>query len=147
MKGRKAMPTMFIVLPLTACLVAACLRVSAAQPPQQTQPQQVQPQQVPLPARQQQPPQFQPGQPQFQPGQPPFQPGPRMPWFGAALPVAIYANDKYVYVVRGNVLYQFDAETLQLKNRVILQDVVPPPPPQPAPAPQQLQQPIAQPRQ
>ncbi len=41
------------------------------------------------------------------------------------LPVAIYANDKYVYVVRGNVLYQFDAETLQLKNRVILEDVVP----------------------
>ncbi|MFA4015933.1 MAG: hypothetical protein RUDDFDWM_001034 [Candidatus Fervidibacterota bacterium] len=66
-----------------------------------------------------------------------------MMMFRAQLPVAIYANEKYVYVVRGNVLYQFDAETLQLKNRVILEDIVPPgapgqfAPPPPKPAPQQ----------
>lgn len=65
------------------------------------------------------------------------------------MPVAIYANDKYVYVVRGNVLYQFDAETLQLKNRVILEEIVPPGAPGPfAPgqfAPQPPQRPAPQP--
>lgn len=64
--------------------------------------------------------------------------------FRGMLPVAIYANDKYVYVVRGNVLYQFDAETLLLKNRVILEEFVPPPQlgpggQQPTPAPFQVQ--------
>ena len=144
MRMRRAMPVTLIALPLVACLITVCLRTSTAQPPQQGQPQVGQQVQQP-----QQPGAFQRQEQQREGGRQfdreAFQ---RMMTFGRmTLPVAIYANDKYVYVVRGNVLYQFDAETLQLKNRVILQDVVPPPPPQPAPAPQQLQQPIAQPRQ
>ena len=39
-----------------------------------------------------------------------------------AAPVAICATEKYVYVVRGNVLYQFTAEELELKKRVVLED-------------------------
>ncbi|MDW8025182.1 MAG: hypothetical protein RMK18_04860 [Armatimonadota bacterium] len=149
MKIRKVVPMMLIALPLVACLIAVCLHVSTAQPPQTQQPQQVQLPQQPQPQQPPRQPQFQPGQPPAFPGQPPgfgFPPMFRMP-----LPVAIYANEKYVYVVRGNVLYQFDAETLQLKNRVILEDIVPPGQPRPpAPgtvAPQPLPQPGAQPRQ
>ncbi|MCS7252961.1 MAG: hypothetical protein RMK18_04855 [Armatimonadota bacterium] len=119
MRARRVMPVTLIALPLVACLIAVCLRASTAQPPQQDQPQ--------IRQQVQQPGAFQRGEQQQREGPRGFDRGAfqRM-MFRAALPVAIYANEKYVYVVRGNVLYQFDAETLQLKNRVILEDIVPP---------------------
>lgn len=59
------------------------------------------------------------------PGQPvPPPPGPGQPFPGQPFPgigerlalgqVAIAANSDYVYVVRGNMLYQFSAKTLEL---------------------------------
>lgn len=65
---------------------------------------------------------MQPGQPLPPPpgpGVPPGQPpvGQPFPGFGERLAlgqVAIAANSEYVYVVRGNMLYQFSAKTLEL---------------------------------
>lgn len=67
-----------------------------------------------------------PGQPMPPPpgfGQPP---APRQPFPGQPLPgigerlalgqVAVAANNEYVYVVRGNMLYQFSAKDLKLLN-------------------------------
>lgn len=53
------------------------------------------------------------------PGGPPFM----MPGGGPGGPTAIVATEKYVYVVRGNWLYQFKAEPkLELVARVSLGD-------------------------
>lgn len=70
---------------------------------------------------------MQPGQPLPPPPGPGMQPGPPpvgQPFPGQPLPgigerialgqVAVAANSEYVYVVRGNVLYQFSAKTLEL---------------------------------
>ncbi|MGQ9487918.1 MAG: hypothetical protein ACUVTY_08755 [Armatimonadota bacterium] len=62
-----------------------------------------------------------------QPGQPlPPPPGPGQPFPGQPFPgiaervalgqVAVAANNEYVYVVRGNMLYQFSAKDLKLIN-------------------------------
>jgi hypothetical protein len=56
-------------------------------------------------------------QPSAQPTPPPPAPGPLFPGVGERLAlgqVAIAANSDYVYVVRGNMLYQFSARTLEL---------------------------------
>lgn len=45
--------------------------------------------------------------------------------------VGIFANEKYVYVVKGNTLYQFKAEDLTLVNKATLEEAVPPAPPPP----------------
>lgn len=64
-----------------------------------------------------------PGQP-FPLGQPPMPGGPlppmMMPMFGP--PVAICATADYVYVVRGNTLYQFEAKELRLLKKVTLEE-------------------------
>ena len=41
--------------------------------------------------------------------------------------VAICANESYVYVVKGNTLYQFEADGLKLVERVALEENPPPP--------------------
>lgn len=51
--------------------------------------------------------------------------------FGPLPAVAIAVTDKYVFVVRGDVLYQFDAETLKLINQATFG----PPPAAAAPPP------------
>lgn len=70
---------------------------------------------------------LQPGQPlPPPPGQPPVgQPFPAQPLPGigerlALGQVAIAANSEYVYVVRGNMLYQFSARSLELVKSVEL---------------------------
>ncbi len=63
-----------------------------------------------------------PGQP-FQPGQPPMPGGPFPPMMPMPGPsVAIHATSDYVYVVRGNTLFQFDARDLKLLKRVELEE-------------------------
>ncbi|MEJ5253570.1 MAG: hypothetical protein HPY54_03705 [Chthonomonadetes bacterium] len=67
----------------------------------------------------------QPGQP-LPPPPAPGQPVPGQPFPGQPLPgigerlalgqVAVAANNEYVYVVRGNMLYQFSAKDLKLIN-------------------------------
>jgi hypothetical protein len=44
-------------------------------------------------------------------------------------PAAICATADFVYVVRGNTLYQFEAKELQLVKKVMLEEERPFPPP------------------
>lgn len=84
-----------------------------------------------------------PRQPQAQPmgppGAPPLAPGMLGPQFGMPMPpmfqqpVAICAKDRYIYVVRGNTLYQFTAKELKLLKKVTLELAPMPPGPPPAP--------------
>jgi hypothetical protein len=55
-----------------------------------------------------------------------------MPPLGPAVPT-VAATDRYVYVLRGNQLYSFDAKTLREVAKVTLE--APPGPPRPADAP------------
>lgn len=82
-----------------------------------------------------------PGQPPFPggPGQPPFQGGPGggRPFGGPPMGgmmgggpgAAITATDKYVYVLRGNWLYQFTADGLKQTAKAELPRPEPPRPP------------------
>lgn len=59
------------------------------------------------------------------PGSPAIMP-PRMPMMQ---PAAICATDDFVYVFRGNTLYQFAAKDLRLVKKVTLEEERPLPPP------------------
>lgn len=62
------------------------------------------------------------------PSQPPFRPpvfGGPMPPFAPPTNVAIAANSEFVYLVWGNMLLQFDAQTLKLLRRVPLKGEFP----------------------
>lgn len=75
------------------------------------------------------------------PAAPPFAPGMRRPQFVIPMPpmpqpsVAICAKNQYIYVVRGNTLYQFAVKDLKLIKKVTLEEEFGPMPPGPPPAP------------